>query len=49
MGEMKMGDGGLELVHIERGYEGIVDKLRGVGANIVREEMPDIDVFPQAL
>ncbi len=35
--------------HIERGYEDIVDKLRGVGADIVRAELPEAELFQQAL
>lgn len=35
--------------HIERGYEDIVEKLRGVGAEIAREELPDAELFQQAL
>ncbi|COF48047.1 UDP-N-acetylglucosamine 1-carboxyvinyltransferase 2 [Streptococcus pneumoniae] len=27
------------LEHIDRGYENIVDKLKGLGANIWREQM----------
>lgn len=30
-----------EIQHIERGYEGLVDKLRRVGADIRRESRPD--------
>ena len=30
-----------EIQHIERGYEGLVDKLRRVGADIRRESKPD--------
>ncbi|MEG2394526.1 MAG: UDP-N-acetylglucosamine 1-carboxyvinyltransferase, partial [Ruthenibacterium sp.] len=30
-----------EIIHIERGYEDIVEKLRGLGADIKRIETPD--------
>ena len=30
-----------DIQHIERGYEALVDKLRGVGADIRRVERPD--------
>ena len=35
--------------HIERGYEGIVEKLRGIGADISLEELPDAEFFQRAL
>ena len=30
-----------DVSHIERGYEDLVAKLRGIGADITRVEMPD--------
>ena len=33
-----------DIVHIERGYENIVDKLINVGADIKRISTPDIAV-----
>ena len=38
-----------EIQHIERGYEALVDKLRRVGADIVRSSKPDdVRVLPKA-
>ena len=37
-----------EISHIERGYEDIVEKLRGLGADIKRIVKPDT-VYRQAL
>ena len=38
-----------EIQHIERGYEALVDKLRRVGADIVRASKPDdVRVLPKA-
>ena len=36
-----------DIRHIERGYEDFVEKLRGIGADIERVEMPDEEI-PQA-
>ena len=30
-----------EIIHIERGYENVVEKLRGVGADISKVDFPD--------
>ncbi len=37
------------VYHIERGYEDIVEKLRAVGADISRIDIPEPDVLAQAL
>ena len=37
-----------EISHIERGYEDLVEKLQGLGADIRRVEKP-VSVLPQAL
>ncbi len=37
-----------DIYHIERGYEDIVDKLRAVGADIRRVEVPDTEVMREA-
>ena len=37
-----------EINHIERGYEDLVEKLQGLGADIRRVEKP-VSVLPQAL
>jgi len=33
-----------DIHHIERGYEDVVEKFRGIGANIKRIEVPEIDI-----
>lgn len=38
-----------DVCYIERGYEDIVEKLRGVGADIRRVELPDTPSLSQAL
>lgn len=37
------------IYHIERGYENVVDKLRGVGADVSRIELPDPELLANAL
>lgn len=37
-----------EIVHIERGYEDIVDKLRHLGADVQRVEEPEPDLIQKA-
>jgi len=37
------------ISHIERGYEDIIEKLSGIGADIWREELPDDDAMQIAL
>ena len=32
------------IYHIERGYERFVEKLRGLGANVWRDTVPDVSV-----
>ena len=34
-----------DIYHIDRGYEHFVEKLRGLGASIVRTSLPDEDIF----
>ncbi len=38
-----------DIYHIERGYDNLVDKLRGVGANIKKVVLPDPSVYDKAL
>ena len=35
--------------HIERGYENLVEKLQGVGADILRRDCPEYDILAPAL
>ena len=35
-----------DIYHIQRGYEGITEKLRGLGADILLEECPDPESVP---
>jgi len=38
-----------DIHHIERGYEMLVEKLRGLGANIARVSTPDAEELPKVL
>jgi UDP-N-acetylglucosamine 1-carboxyvinyltransferase len=41
-GETQVGS----IVYIDRGYENVVEKLTGIGADIERREFPDEDAVP---
>ena len=38
-----------DIYHIERGYDNLVEKLRGVGANIKKVVLPDPSTYEKAL
>ena len=38
-----------DIHHIERGYDNLVEKLRGVGANIKKVVLPDPATYEKAL